>query len=140
MANKFKQHQLPWVNDDVDKAIKEREGNLAKLGQDYDRTNAESRKIRHKLTRQSTGAYPDSDSEDPLVDKAHKKSIDLVEECERLASDVPSKRVELEALMGEFEWKKSRMDRIVFDGSTNVVDTAKLMRMKILDDEMMVLV
>lgn len=56
MANKFlKQSKLPWTSKDVEDAIEQRLGDLAKLNQEFEGARTDARSIRQRLFLQTTG-------------------------------------------------------------------------------------
>lgn len=140
MANKFVNTKLPWKNKDVERAIEERLEDLDAFTQAYRGARLEARKLRQRLTRQAAGEYPDSDDEDPSVDAALKQSVELVDDHLRLLREVPAKATELEAMQKAAKDKKAVMDKILSDGSPNAIDVAEVMKVKISDDKMMIMV
>lgn len=140
MAGKFIQHKLPWKHQDVVDAIDERLADLKKFDQEFLGVKTDAKSIRQRLTLQSTGEYPDSDDDDPTVDAAHKKSVDLVEEHKRLMREVPAKATELQEMQEEADEKKVIMDKILSDGSPDSINVAEVMKMKIPHDKMMIIV
>lgn len=141
MANKFlKQSKLPWTSKDVVDAIEERLEDLAKFNQEFEGARTDARSIRQRLTLQTNGGYPDSDDDDPTLDAAHKKSVDLVQDYKRLIGEVPAKAAELKGMQEEADDDKAIVDKILADGSPHAIKTAEVMKTKIPEDKMIVMV
>lgn len=68
------------------------------------------------------------------------ESVDLVQDYKRLIGQVPAKAAELKAMQGEADDDKAVMDKILADGSPHAINTAEVMRTKIPEDKMMVMV
>ncbi|KAL1847824.1 hypothetical protein Daus18300_013813 [Diaporthe australafricana] len=140
MAGNVRQGKLPFSNPDVTKAINDREHDLAQFDQVFKSVKAEARDIKQILKRDSTGDYPDDDDTDPLVSAAHTRSLDLVDEYDRLVHLVPTKCTELDGWQDAAERKKQRMDKILSRQGGPGIDVDKVMEMQIPDDKMLVLV
>lgn len=124
MANKFIQSKLPYSNKDAEDAIKEMVKGLAKLDKQYGAIKTDARSIGQKMTVTRAGSYPSSQSSDPAADGALKKSVDVLEDHERLAADIPAKAAELEKLREKAEKRRELMDEVLAEASSNDMDFA----------------